>query len=105
MERDTLGGPTSFMYALEYSPDGKLLFAGNADGTSQLWDVASQTVTHVLFDDARVNVAAFSPDGRYVLTAAEGLRPSCGTCRPGPSLRRSKAPAVRRRPASRATAG
>ena len=36
-------GPTSFMYALDYSPDGKLLFAGNADGTSQLWDVATQT--------------------------------------------------------------
>jgi WD40 repeat protein/DNA-binding SARP family transcriptional activator len=72
VERDTMGGPTSFMYALEYSPDGKLLFAGNADGTSQIWDVATQNVTHVLFRDARVNVAAFSPDGRYVLTAAEG---------------------------------
>jgi WD40 repeat protein/DNA-binding SARP family transcriptional activator len=72
IERDTLGGPTSFMYAVDYSPDGKLVFAGNADGTSQLWEVATQRVTHVLFDDARVNVAAFSPDGRYVLTAAEG---------------------------------
>jgi WD40 repeat protein/DNA-binding SARP family transcriptional activator len=72
VERDTLSGPTSFMYALDYSPDGKLLFAGNADGTSQIWDVATQRVTHVLFRDARVNVAAFSPDGRYVLTAAEG---------------------------------
>jgi WD40 repeat protein len=72
VERDTLGGPTSFMYALDYSPDGRLLFAGNADGTSQIWDVAEQAVTHILFDDARVNVAAFSPDGRSVLTAAEG---------------------------------
>jgi WD40 repeat protein/DNA-binding SARP family transcriptional activator len=72
VERDTLGGPTSFMYAIDYSPDGKLLYAGNADGTSKIWNVATQTVAHVLFDDARVNVAAFSPDGRYLLTAAEG---------------------------------
>jgi WD40 repeat protein len=90
------------MYALDYSPDGRLLFAGNADGTSQIWDVAI-TGHHVLIDDARVNVAAFSPDGRYVRPRRKGIRPSCGTSRPAPSLRRSRVPVARRRRTSRAT--
>jgi len=63
------------MYGMAWSPDGRQLFAGDGDGTAKIWDVATQTVTHVLTTDQRIDAGAFSPDGRLLLTGP-GADPS-----------------------------
>jgi WD40 repeat protein len=65
--------------ALAVAPDGKLLAAGHWDGTTDLWDVASQTVRTTL-PAGKMRVMeglAFSPDGH--LLAAGGTIPVEGT--------------------------
>src|SRR5262249_44416746 len=53
--------------ALAYSPDGKLLAAGNQDGTVCLWDAAAGREVHRIAAHGRdVGAVAFSPDGKVV---------------------------------------
>ena len=54
-----------------FSPDGKTVVTASADGTAQLWDVATgYSRTEPLRHDDRVLFAAFSPDGTIVVTAS-----------------------------------
>jgi eukaryotic-like serine/threonine-protein kinase len=54
-----------------FSPDGKTVVTASADGTAQLWDVATgYPRTEPLRHDDRVLFAAFSPDGTTVVTAS-----------------------------------
>ncbi len=53
------------VHCLAFSPDGRMLAAGNAIGL-QLWDVERQAVVHDWRNDGLlpdVYSAAFSPDG------------------------------------------
>jgi WD40 repeat protein len=54
------------------SPDGQTVLTGGADGTARLWDAASgQPIGSPLRPHgSRVEVVAFSPDGRTLATAA-----------------------------------
>jgi uncharacterized delta-60 repeat protein len=69
----TRGGPS--VNAVTYSPDGKILAAGDGDGTVRLWDVATRRQIGrplgQLGHARAVYTVAYSPDGKIV--AAAGL--------------------------------
>jgi dipeptidyl aminopeptidase/acylaminoacyl peptidase len=59
------------VHALGYSQDGKLLAAGNGDGTISLWDVASgNEARRIKGHNREVNSIAFSPDGKLVASGS-----------------------------------
>jgi len=52
-----------------FSPDGKKILTGAADGTAQLWSVSGSELVSFLHGD-HIKSVAFSPDGRSVLTTS-----------------------------------
>ena len=70
---------------MAFSPDGKTLAAGAADGTVRLWDMATrQPIGNPLNGHGgAVNSVAFSPDGKTLAAGAPTARCSCGTWPPG----------------------
>ena len=80
LEADTLAGQISFIYAVDFSPDGSRIFTGSADGTGRLWDATSREVIaralHGQSRGPRRLLARWSiPPGLATRTG----RPSCGT--------------------------
>ena len=61
--------------ALAYSPDGKRVLSGGADGAVRLWEVSRGRQIRAFQGpngkDASVNSVAFSPDGRLALSGAD----------------------------------
>ncbi|HWT00866.1 MAG TPA: WD40 repeat domain-containing protein [Pyrinomonadaceae bacterium] len=58
------------VYALAYSPDGKLLASGGAEGEVQLWDALTGELKRTMPGHPNwVYRAAFSPDGRTLATS------------------------------------
>ena len=72
---EPLGPPLvhqGLVYAVGFSPDGRLALTGSGDHTARIWDVAtSRPVGGPMMHRARVSHVAFSPDGRHVLTGTE----------------------------------
>src|SRR5262245_43914025 len=61
----------SWVFAVAFSPDGRHVVSGAADGTLQLWEVASGAVRVLAGHDGHVYAVAFSPDGRHVVSGSE----------------------------------
>ncbi len=58
------------VYAVAFSPDGRTVLTGSADGTARLWDAASGKLLHRLEHGQLVWSVAFSPDGATALTGS-----------------------------------
>ena len=79
----TLNGHRDGVCSAVFSLDGKMIVTASWDGTARLWDTASGRVLRVLtghegaIDEATgrvmdiVNSAAFSPDGKAIVTASD----------------------------------
>jgi len=53
-----------------FSPDGKTLAVGSADGTVRLWDLASDTIRATFLEhQAQITSLAFSSDGHALVSA------------------------------------
>ncbi len=67
--RQTWLGHSDAIWALAFSPDGRILASGSSDGMHKLWDVASGNLLWWVRHTSYVNRLAFSPDGRILVTA------------------------------------
>src|SRR4029079_13607907 len=60
--------------SVSFSPSGPLLASASDDGTARFWTTAGDPVGQPLVHQNPVRQAAFSPDGRFLLTVDEGKR-------------------------------
>ena len=68
----TLAGHTLQVFAVAFSPDGKLVLTGSVDRTARLWVVATdKPVATLTGHSGWVRAVAFSPDGKWVATGSE----------------------------------
>jgi len=65
----TLPGHSAEVLAVAYSPDGRLIAAGSADGILRLWRASSRKIVHVLrAHRGAVFATRFSADGNRLVT-------------------------------------
>ncbi|MHC4177041.1 MAG: WD40 repeat domain-containing protein, partial [Planctomycetota bacterium] len=75
----TLEGHTDTIYHVAVSPDDGMLVSASRDRTARLWELKTNREKHVFSQGEQgliVRHAAFSPDGRWVITSRwDGLVP------------------------------
>jgi len=64
----TQGYPDSSLTMVTFSPDGRYVLGGDDRGMLLLWEVQSGKVIQELHTGATSAAAAFSPDGKFLLT-------------------------------------
>ena len=69
---NTLGGHAQSVYAVSFSPSGKLLATGSADNTVKLWDTTTGKQIKTLSGHTNwVNAVSFSPSGKLLATGSD----------------------------------
>ena len=67
----TLTEELTWVYSVNFSPDGNTLASANADGTVQLWDVNTGTLRNTLRGHTKwVSSVAYSPDGNTIASGS-----------------------------------
>src|SRR5262249_48273123 len=67
-------GMTGTIAALSFSPDGRLLAAGGAEGTVRVWDTSRGRAVAELRASDWITSLAFSPDGQFLAAGGGTLR-------------------------------
>ena len=68
--RRTLRGHEGNIYAVDFHPDGQRIASCGLDGRILLWNITQDEPVAELYDDTYLcSVAAFSPDGRWLVTS------------------------------------
>ncbi len=76
----TLKGHDFDVYCAKFSPDGTRVLSSSGDNTARLWSLDGKSCKVLTikenseFSVSLVNQAVFSPDGRYILLAANDFR-------------------------------
>ncbi len=71
-ELAALSGHEGDVYAVAYSPDGKLLASAGRDGTARVWNVSQGKQVFVLVGHTNeVNEVEFAPDGQTLATCSD----------------------------------
>ena len=70
-EAQILGGHSSWVSAVVWSPDGRHILTGSGDGTARIWDATTGDNTLTLTHTDPVSAVAWSPDGHHILTASD----------------------------------
>ena len=70
-EAQILGGHSSWVSAVAWSPDGHHIFTGSGDGTARIWDATTGDNTLTLTHTDWVSAVAWSPDGHHILTGSK----------------------------------
>src|SRR5262249_23876917 len=71
-----LHGDTGPVNSVAFSPDGRTLASGSADGSARLWDLAThqQLGPPLDADTLPISTVAFSPDGRTLAAGSDNER-------------------------------
>jgi WD40 repeat protein len=70
--RCTLEGHIGVVWAVAFSPDGRLLASAAADDMARLWDPATGSMCRTISGySGQVSDVAFSPDGRLLASASD----------------------------------
>lgn len=72
----SLIGHMNGVISVRYAPNGRLLATGDLNGEVRVWDVPACTLRYSLPANGKcVHALAFSPDSKYLVTAAEDQMP------------------------------
>jgi len=69
-EQNQFSGHQSWVWSVNFSPNGEYLATASTDRTARLWDLSGNELTQFIGHQGEVVSVNFSPDGQYLATAS-----------------------------------